>query len=69
MLPAAALRTGQEAITLTEIELKLSAAPGDLPALMQALEGWITCTSTRAPEASAPSRSHRGIRGEVENRR
>ena len=48
MLPAAALRTGQEAITLTEIELKLSAAPGDLPALMQALEALGKRTSTTA---------------------
>jgi inorganic triphosphatase YgiF len=48
MLPAAALRTGQEAITLTEIELKLTAAPGDLPALMQALEALGKRTSTTA---------------------
>jgi inorganic triphosphatase YgiF len=48
MLPTAALRTGQEAITLTEIELKLTAAPGDLPALMQALEALGKRTSTTA---------------------
>ena len=39
MLPAAAFRTGEEAIVVTEIELKLVAAPGDLPALTRALEG------------------------------
>ena len=38
MLPEAGFRTGQETVALTEIELKLAAAPGDLPAVMRALE-------------------------------
>jgi inorganic triphosphatase YgiF len=46
MLPAAAFRTGQEATALTEIELKLTAAPGDLPGLKQALEAMAKRSST-----------------------
>jgi len=45
-VPAAAFRTGQEATALTEIELKLTAAPGDLPGLKQALEAMAKRSST-----------------------
>jgi triphosphatase len=48
MLPAAAFLTGQEAIALTEIELKLTAAPGDLRALKQALKAMAKRSSPTA---------------------
>jgi inorganic triphosphatase YgiF len=48
MLPAAAFSTGQEATALTEIELKLTAAPGDLPTLTRALEAMGKQSSTTA---------------------
>ena len=48
MLPAAAFSTGQEATALTEIELKLTAAPGDLSTLTRALEAMGKQSSTTA---------------------